>query len=93
MEITQMKLALLSAPLRVPFRTALREVSAVEDVVVELTDAEGRVGRGEAPPTAAVTGETLGSITAALRGHIGPALAGREFHGLDEIFAAFAGSI
>ena len=27
MEITQMKLALLSAPLRVPFRTALREVN------------------------------------------------------------------
>ena len=93
MKITQMKLALLSAPLRVPFRTALREVSAVEDVVVELTDAEGRVGRGEAPPTAAVTGETLGSITAALRGHIGPALVGREFNGLDEIFAAIAGSI
>ena len=88
MRITQVRLGVLSAPLRVPFRTALREVSHVEDIVVEIHTSDGRIGRGEAPPTAAVTGETLGSIEAALRGHIAPALAGRDAAGLEDALAA-----
>ena len=78
MKIVGMKLGLLSAPLRVPFRTALREVKYVEDIVVEFYASDGTVGRGEAPPTAAVTGETLGSIQAALQGHIFPSLCDKE---------------
>lgn len=93
MRITGFKLGLLSAPLRVPFRTALREVSHVEDIIVELHTADGAVGRGEAPPTAAITGETLGSIAAALRGHICPALVGRDIGALEESFSAISGSI
>ena len=88
MRITQVRLGVFSAPLRVPFRTALREVSRVEDIVVEIHTSDGRIGRGEAPPTAAVTGETLGSIEAALRGHIAPALAGRDVAGLEDALAA-----
>ena len=93
MSITQVRLGVLSAPLRVPFRTALREVSHVEDIVVEIHTSDGRIGRGEAPPTAAVTGETLGSIEAALRGHIAPALAGRDVAGLEDALAAIDHSI
>ena len=93
MRITQVRLGVLSAPLRVPFRTALREVSHVEDIVVEIHTSDGRIGRGEAPPTAAVTGETLGSIEAALRGHIAPALAGRDVAGLEDALAAIDHSI
>ena len=93
MKITGFRLGLLSAPLRLPFRTALREVSRVEDIVVELHAADGTVGRGEAPPTAAITGETLGSIEAALRGHICPALVGREADGLEELLSAISRSI
>lgn len=93
MRITQVRLGVLSAPLRVPFRTALREVSHVEDIVVEIHTSDGRIGRGEAPPTAAVTGETLGSIEAALRGHIAPALAGRDVAGLEDALAAIDRSI
>ena len=93
MKIVSMRLALLRAPLRVPFRTALRETSHIEDMIIELTDESGAVGRGEAPPTAAITGETLGSIEAALRGHIGPALMGRRFDGMDEALSAISGSI
>ena len=36
MKITQVKLGRISTPLRVPFKTALRTVSSVEDVIVEL---------------------------------------------------------
>ena len=93
MKITGFRLGLLSAPLRVPFRTALREVSHVHDIVVELHTADGAVGRGEAPPTAAVTGETLGSIEAALRGHICPALVGKEVASLEELCSAISQSI
>lgn len=92
MKITEMKLGLIKAPLRVPFRTALREVSSVEDIVVELYSDDGFVGRGEAPPTAAVTGETLGSIEAALRGHIAPAILNIDAS-LDEILSAISRSI
>ena len=45
MRITQVRLGVLSAPLRVPFRTALREVSHVEDIVVEIHTSDGRIGR------------------------------------------------
>lgn len=78
MRITGFRIGLLSAALRVPFKTALRTVNSVEDVVLELESSDGRVGRGEAPPTAAITGETIDSITAALRDHICPRLVGRE---------------
>ena len=74
MKITGFRIGLLSAGLRVPFRTALREVRRLEDVVVELQTSDGRTGRGEAPPTAAITGETLDSLIAALRDCICPKL-------------------
>lgn len=93
MKITGFKLGLLSAPLRVPFRTALREAVRLEDVIVELHTSDGLVGRGEAPPTAAVTGETIGSIVAALRDHICPALAGKDAACLEELLSAISGSI
>ena len=49
MKITRIRLGKLSVPLRVPFKTALRTVSRVEDVVVELHTDTGAVGYGEAP--------------------------------------------
>lgn len=52
MKITQVKLGRISTPLRVPFKTALRTVSSVEDVIVELHTDTGAVGYGEAPPPA-----------------------------------------
>ena len=96
MKITGFRIGLLSAGLRVPFRTALREVRRLEDVVVELQTSDGRTGRGEAPPTAAITGETLDSLIAALRDCICPRLVGRdieEFRALlDEVQEAMVGN-
>ena len=81
MKITQVKLGRISTPLRVPFKTALRTVSSVEDVIVELHTDTGAVGYGEAPPTGVITGDTTGAIIGAIRDHIAPAILGR---GLDE---------
>lgn len=56
MKITEVRLGKISVPLRVPFKTALRSVDSVEDVVVEIHTDTGHTGYGEAPPTGAITG-------------------------------------
>ena len=58
MKITEVRLGRISVPLRTPFKTALRTVSSVEDVIVEIHTDCGRIGYGEAPPTGPITGDT-----------------------------------
>ena len=85
MKITQVKLGRISVPLRTPFKTALRTVNSVEDIVVEIHTDTGAVGYGEAPPTGAVTGDTTGAILGALRDHIIKTIVGREVDALEEL--------
>ena len=79
---------MLRIPLRTPFKTALRTVAQVEDVVLRLHDSEGRVGHGSAPSTPQITGDTHASILAALRGRILPRLAGSGDAGLPGLLRA-----
>ena len=88
MKITQVKLGRISTPLRVPFTTALRTVSSVEDVIVELHTDTGAVGYGEAPPTGVITGDTTGAIIGAIRDHIAPAILGRGLDEFEDLTAA-----
>ena len=60
MKITEIRIGRISVPLRVPFKTALRSVDSVEDVVFEFHTDTGAVGYGEAPPTGVITGDTPG---------------------------------
>lgn len=83
MRITGFKLGILRVPLRVPFKTALRTVEAIEDVIIKLETDTGHTGYGEAPPTVVITGDSLESILAALRNHIGPTLLGLQIADLD----------
>lgn len=78
MKITKVRLGRISVPLRVPFKTALRQVSSVEDVIVEIHTDSGEVGFGEAPPTGAITGDTTGAIIGAFQDHISKTLIGRD---------------
>ena len=87
MKITQVRLGKLSVPLRVPFKTALRTVDHVEDIVVELHTDTGAVGYGEAPPTGPITGDTAGGIIGAVRELIAPAILGREVDDLESVTA------
>lgn len=80
-------------PLKTPFKTALRTVDAVEDTLVCVTAFGGLAGWGEAPPTAAITGETNASIKAAILGHIRPALLGKDLDSFEEVQAALHGAI
>ena len=46
MKITEVRLGLISVPLRVPFKTALRSVSSVEDVICLLYTSPSPRDRG-----------------------------------------------
>ena len=87
MKITQVRLGRLSAPLRVPFKTALRTVHSVEDIVVELHTDTGAVGYGEAPPTGPITGDTAGGIIGAVRELLAPVLLGQEVDAFEALTA------
>ena len=72
-------------PLRLPFKTALRTVKSVEDIIVEIHTDTGALGYGEAPPTGAVTGHTTGAIIGALKEHIIPSLLGRDIDAFEDL--------
>lgn len=88
MKITDVRIGKISVPLRVPFKTALRTVNSVEDVIVEIHTDTGAVGYGEAPPTGAVTGDTTGAIIGALKDHIIKTIAGREVDEFEDLLQA-----
>ena len=85
MKITGIRWSRVSIPLRTPFKTALRTVDSVEDIILEILTDTGETGFGEAPPTGVITGDTAEGICGALKHHIGPALLGREVDGMDAL--------
>ena len=85
MKITSVRLGRISVPLRTPFKTALRSVSSVEDVIVEIHTDCGAVGYGEAPPTGAITGDTTGAIIGAIQDHIAKTIIGRDVDELEPL--------
>ncbi len=85
MEIAKFDIGLISVPLRRPFKTALRTVDSVNDIIVRLETKSGIVGFGEAPPTGVITGDTKGAIIGALQDHISKAIIGAPADNLDEI--------
>ena len=85
MKITAIRTGEISIPLARPFKTALRTVERVEDIVVCITAENGMVGYGEAPPTAVITGDTKGSILSAINQFIAPAILGADLLALDEV--------
>ncbi|MGN0482654.1 MAG: dipeptide epimerase [Lachnospiraceae bacterium] len=85
MKITAIKTGMIQIPLVTPFKTALRTVEQVEDLIVCVETDTGEKGYGEAPPTAVITGDTLGSIETAIRAFIAPSIIGMEVENLDVI--------
>lgn len=85
MKITSVRLGRISVPLRTPFKTALRSVNSVEDVIVEIHTDCGKVGYGEAPPTGAITGDTTFAIIGAIQDHIAKTIIGRDVEDLEPL--------
>ena len=85
MKITDIRFGMLRVPLKTPFKTALRTVDTVEDIVVTVHTDTGNIGYGEAPATAVITGDTHGSIVEAIRKFIAPRLIGEDIANLNRI--------
>ncbi len=77
MKIRSIRTQSLKAPLKTPFVTSLRRVDALEDLVVVIECDDGSIGYGEGAPTPQITGETMGSMAAAIE-FITPHLIGKE---------------
>lgn len=88
MKIEKIELGEVRIPLVTPFKTALRTVETVNDVVVRITADDGQQGFGEAPPTAVITGDTKGSIRCVIEEFIAPTLIGWEVEDLDGVMEA-----
>lgn len=93
MKIVKIETAEIKIPLVTPFKTALRTVDNVHDLVVRVTTDDGQEGFGEAPPTAVITGDTLGSIRCAIEDFIAPNLIGMDIENLDGIMKKLHGCI
>lgn len=78
MKITGISMGFLRTPLKTPFKTAVRSVSEMMDVIVRVETKSGLYGWGSAPPTAKVTGDTGGAITGAIAEELRPALIGAD---------------
>ena len=83
----------LSIPLKTPFKTALRTVTHVEDVIVKVLTDTGQIGYGSAPPTAVITGDTKESIETAIETHIKKQLLGMPIQNLEEVMQRLHHSI
>ncbi len=93
MKITDIRFGMLRVPLKTPFKTALRSVVQVEDIVVMVNTDSGHVGYGEAPATAVITGDTHGSIIEAIRHYISPRLVGHEIADLNHLTHLIQGAM
>lgn len=93
MKITNIKIGHISIPLKKPFKTALRTVHSIEDIVVRIETDTGHIGYGEAPPTGVITGDTTGSIICAIEDHIKKHIIGMDIENIEEIMLRLERSV
>ena len=77
MKIQRITVGEIKLPLKVPFKTAVRTVNEVHDLVLIIETDSGLQGYGEAPATALITGDLIDSMRAGLA-VLAPQLLGRE---------------
>lgn len=85
MTIRQVRCHRLTVPLHTPFVTALRSTRTLESLVVEVSDADGRRGFGEAPQVWRVTGESLAGAEACVLGPLRDVVVGRSVDDLADL--------
>ena len=92
MQISKIETQRLKAPLKTPFKTALRTVTHLEDLVVTIHTNDGLIGYGEGASTAVITGETLISMEGAIE-HIKPMLIGRDIEDFNALLQSIEKSM
>ncbi|MGM1018687.1 MAG: mandelate racemase/muconate lactonizing enzyme family protein [Actinomycetota bacterium] len=76
--ITEVRVRRVSSPLVRTFVTAVRQVTALDGVLVQVRDAGGGIGWGEAAVSWRVTGESPESVDAAVSGPLAATVIGRH---------------
>jgi len=85
MKIKAVRFAKLKVPLVTPFKTALREVSFIEDLVVLIDTECGQIGYGSAASTPVITGDTHQGMIAVIQQFIAPKLVGQEIENINQL--------
>lgn len=93
MKITHIETSVLTTPLKKAFKTALRQTSLSENIIVKLHTDDGQVGFGGAPPTAAITGDTMDSIRGTIENYIAPVITGMDIEDFDTLMKRLHGCI
>ncbi|MEX2103984.1 MAG: dipeptide epimerase [Bacilli bacterium] len=86
MIITSIETRRQAVKLKKPFKTALRTVEIAYSVIVSIRCENGMIGWGEAPPTLAITGESLESIESAILHTIRPQIIGQSLFAYEKVF-------
>jgi L-alanine-DL-glutamate epimerase-like enolase superfamily enzyme len=68
----------VALPLKAPMKMAGVTITRAENLIVRVELQDGQVGWGEAPSAPTMTGDTLGSLVAAVRDHLAPLLVGKD---------------
>ena len=90
--VQRVRVLRVPSPLVRPFVTAVRRTDRLDVVLVEVTDADGRIGWGEAATSWRVTGESAQSVAAAVAGPLVDTVLGRAA-GDPALGAEIAGAI
>jgi o-succinylbenzoate synthase len=85
MKITDIQTGRIRVPLKKPFKTALRSIDAIENVIVRVVADTGQVGYGEAAYTPVITGDTIGSILWAVEEVVAKTIIGMEIENIEAI--------
>lgn len=85
MIIRRIELLSLRVPLHTPFKTALREVTHIHDLVVKLYADDDIVGFGSAPSTPQITGDDHAAMVSAIESELAPLLIGKSLANFDAI--------
>lgn len=83
--ITELNVYRLQLPLHTPFVTALRGITHLNTLVVEIVDDDGCRGFGEASQTWGVTGESVAAAEACVQTQFRPLIMGRDPENIVEI--------
>lgn len=85
MKIVDFKIGIISIPLKKTFKTSLRTVENLKNIVVKIITDTGNTGYGEAAPTAVITGDNLGSIKYAIEKYIMSCIIGMDIENIEGI--------
>lgn len=85
MKITSIETDFVSIKLKKPFKTALREISAADIIIIKVVTDTEEIGYGSAAPTAVITGDINESIVGAIKNYIEPKIIGMNIDELEII--------